>query len=198
MRLILRFTACFLLTVSTTLADDPAPTAFITASHSGRFFFKMVPDAGAAGHGVAFEVLANGDLKELWRVEGWYSRELFFSDDGRTLVRLQPSHPGRSVSKTDLAIAFYKDGTLVREYHTADLVKQTDQVRRGRDSYLWLAPAWVTTTDSRKADGTSRVERDPEAEPLLDSAGIFSLKTIDRIVYQFEAGTGRLVKRTVP
>ncbi len=184
--------------VSTTRAEGPAPVAFVTVSYSGRFFFKMVPETAGAAHGAAFEVLADGSLKELWKVEGWYARQLFLSDDGRTLVRLQPSHPGRTVSKTDIAIGFYKDGALVREYHTADLVKQTDKVRHGQDSYAWLAPAWVTVTDSRKPDGTFRVERDPEAELLLDGAGIFRLKTIDRILYQFEAGTGRLVKRTVP
>ena len=171
--------------------------AFITATRSGRFFFKMVPTAGQPAHGAAFEVLADGSLKELWQVSGWYARELFLSEDGRSLVRLEPRNPGRSVSKTDLALAFYNEGALVREYHTAELVKDGKKVLPGKHTYDWLAPVWVTLTDSRKPDGTSRVERDREAEPVLDAAGIFKLKTCDRIVYQFEASTGRLVKRTV-
>ncbi|MDB6073949.1 MAG: hypothetical protein JWO89_1589 [Verrucomicrobiaceae bacterium] len=196
-RLALLSVRCVFLVVAVAWAEEPAPLAFVTASPSGRFFFKMVPETNGKGHGSAFEVLSDGSLKELWKAEGWYARQLFLSDDGRVLVRLDPSHRGRTVSKTDLAVAFHKDGVLIREYHTADLVKQPDKVRHGKDSYLWLAPLWVPASDSRKPDGTVRVDRDLEAEPLLDAAGIFRLKTIDRIVYQFEADTGRLVKRTM-
>ncbi|MDB6139234.1 MAG: hypothetical protein JWO94_2306 [Verrucomicrobiaceae bacterium] len=185
---------------------DTVPAAFITASYSGRFFFKMVgglpnghaspqPDGGS-GHGESFEVLEDGALKQLWAVTGWYARELFLSDDGRTLVRLESLHPGRTVSKSDLAVVFYRDGVMVREYHTADLVRQPDRVRYHASGYVWLAPLWVPVADSTKADGISKVARDPEATPVLDSAGMFRIKTIDRIVYQFEASTGKLVKRT--
>ena len=198
MRLVLLFISCLLVLLPPLVmagAED-SPAAFITASRSGRCFFKMVP--GSPAHGEAFEVLADGGLKELWKVTGWYARQLYLADGGRTLVRVEPEPPGRGVSKEDLAIAFYQDGELVREYHTADLVKQPDAVRHGRTSYAWLAPAWVTVTDSKQANGTVRVERDPEAEPMLDAAGIFKLKTIDRMVYHFEASTGKLVKRTAP
>lgn len=200
MRFVLLFIPCLLLPFLGARAEDTtdgqARRAFITASRSGRYFFKMVP--GSPAHGEAFEVQADGVLQELWKVTGWYARQLYLAEDGRTLVRVQPSVPGSAVAKTDLAIAFYKDGELVREYHTADLVKKPGAVRRGNGSYLWLAPAWVTATDSRQANGTSRVERDPDAEPMLDTAGIFKLKTIDQIVYQFEASTGKLIKRTLP
>ena len=83
--------------------SGPPDAAFITATRSGRFFFKMVPQPA---HGAAYEVLADGSLKELWQVSGWYARELFLSEDGHALVRLEPRHPGRTVSKTDLALAY--------------------------------------------------------------------------------------------
>ncbi len=197
MRYLLLLASCLLLPAFVTVhADEPPPAAFITAARSGRCFFKMVP--GSPAHGEAFEVQADGSLKELWKVTGWYARQLYLAEGGRTLVRVEPEPPGRGVSKDDLAIAFYQDGELVREYHTADLVKKPEAVRHGKTSYAWLAPAWVTVTDSRKTNGTVRVERDLEAEPVLDTAGIFRLKTIDRMVYHFEASTGKLVKRTVP
>ncbi len=178
-------------------AEEPA--AFIAASRSGTSFFKMVPGvAQRPASGAAYTVLGDGSFKEIWQVSGWYAREVFISDDGRTLVRVMPLHPGRTPTKSDLALAFYRDGELVREYHTAELVKDAQQTKFGREGYNWLAPAWVTVTDSRRPDGTSRVEHDTEAEPQLDAAGIFRVKTIDRIVYHFEAATGKLVKRKMP
>jgi muconolactone delta-isomerase len=181
---------------------------FFTVSKSGAYLFKMVQGktheadgktvVDQSAKGTAYALQADGTMTELWSVNGWLLRPIFLADDGETLVRLVPSHTGRKASKTDLAIAFYKHGELVREYFTGDLVKQSDAVKASRAGYSWLAPVWVTATDSRKADGTSRITYDREAEPLLDGAGIFRVKTIDGITYQFEASTGKLLKRTVP
>lgn len=195
----MRLLPCLFAALVSTLSAAEEPAAFVVASRSGAHFFKMVPGAAESpASGAAYAVQGDGSFKEIWRTGGWYARQVYLSDDGRTLVRLSPQHPGRAPTKTDLALAFYHDGELVREYHTGDLVKDPKQTKFGREGYDWLAPVWVTVTDSRRPDGTARVERDAEAEPQLDAAGIFRVKTIDRIVYHFEAATGKLVKRKLP
>src|SRR2546423_15301375 len=117
-------------------ADSPAPPrAYVTASRLGRYFFKMIPEkwhregdkyfVDRAAFGVAYEVDPEGEFKEIWRTSGWYCFEAFLSEDGKYLVRMGPWNGGREPAKGDLAVAFYENGKLLKEYSTADLVDDT-------------------------------------------------------------------------
>lgn len=139
--------------------------------------------------GVAYRLEEDGTFTELWRTEKWYSFEVFLSENGRYLVRMGPWNSGHTPKKTHLAVAFYKEGTLLKTYSTAELVKSKRAVLTTVSHYMWLARA------NHDIDDTPP---DPEATLRLDYQNIFHLKTIDGIVYAFDATTGDIVRTTSP
>ena len=171
------------------LADSPAPPQPVfTASENGRYLFKMIPEEwpqengnitkNANDFGVAYKVAANGALKEIWNVSGWFAFQVFLSDDGEHLVRMGPWNVGREPKKTDLAVAFYKRGKLLKEYSTADLVEDKAAVLTSVTHYRWLA-----LTDTAL---------------MLDPDNIFHIRTIDNIQYDFDITTGDIKSKKKP
>ena len=115
--------------ISSVRADQPEfMQAYVTASASGTFFFKSVPAVfeikenrpvqTKEAFGVAYSVGADGAFHETWRTSGWHTSSGYLSYDGRYFVQM-----GFGASKTDeLAIAFYDQGKLLKEYVIGDLV----------------------------------------------------------------------------
>jgi hypothetical protein len=173
-------------------ADEPmSPYSLAVASRSGRCFFKMVPYKGELqekkyvitreAFGVAYTFDMDGNFKELWKTSGWYSFEAFLSDDGQYLVRMGPWNGGHEPKKGDLAVAFYKNGKLLKEYSVVDLVKDKSKIQATVSHYFWLDRAMG-----------------PGAGPGLEWDNVFHLKTIDGIMYQFDATTGEIKKTEKP
>lgn len=79
----------------------------------------------------------------------------------------------REPEEADLAVAFYDQGRLLKQYSTADLVQDKTAVVRTGSHYFWKARA-----------------------PVLDPQNVFHLQTIDGIVYEFDATTGTIKKRS--
>ena len=79
------------------------------------------------GRGIMYKLESDGRFKELYRTDGWYTYEAYPSSDGRYLVRMGPWNRGQNVSTKDLAVAFYRDGKLLKQYSTAALVKDHAQ-----------------------------------------------------------------------
>jgi hypothetical protein len=189
---------CFLLICFSgiMLADVPAaPFAYVATSPSGKFYFEMVPpqwENGALknnGFGVACRLLRDGSNKEMWRTDNWYSFEVFLSEDGNYLVRMEPSILGHEPSKDDLAIAFYKNGSLLKQYSTADLVKDKTKVVATVSYYRWQA----SDVEREKKIASGANIKDELAEPrLLWMDNTFRLKTCDDIVYVFDIATGNI------
>jgi len=173
------------LLVSSLWADRPvAPFAYVTAGFGGTVYYKMMPDPSGnwnEGHGVAYRVRADGSDEELWRTAGWYSFEVFISSDGNYLVAMGPWNTGSEPSTKDLAIAFYRKGKLLREYSTAELVKDKGRVKATVNHYMWLA------RDVRKTDPNIA---EPESDLRLFWDNTFRLTTCEGIVYYFDATTG--------
>ena len=168
------------------VADSEAlPTQKVTASYFGSCFFKMIPQKhdyqGLKAYGVAYCLAEDGSFKEMWKVSGWYSWRVYISDDGHYLVRMGPWASGDSVKKGDLAVAFYMDGKLLKEYSTMDLVKDLKKIMRTASHYFWLASDATIQNSGNKFD------------PLMFNAD-FWLTTIDGIKYHFDATTGTIVE----
>ncbi len=162
-------------------ADTEAmPEAYVTASHDGIYFFKLVPPISKdrynrasekLTYGIAYQVLPDGSNLELWRTEGWYSFRVFLSGDGKYLARLGPWNSGDQPSKDDLAVAFYKEGKLLKQYSTEQLVKDKSKVKRSISHYEWF---------------------DFNQMPKIGGDGYFHLKTLDGISYLFDMTTGNI------
>lgn len=178
-------------------ADTPvAPFAFVAPSLSGMYFFEMIPPQWNSskdglldnGRGVAYQLLRDGSQKELWRTDGWYSGRIFLAEGGVFLVRLEPEKEGHHVSQGDLALAFYRNGTLIKQYSTADLVKNPEKIASTVSHYYWLAG----DVQRVRGQGTGGKDFDADAEPRLLLDSTFRLKTCDGLVHVFDVTSGNL------
>ncbi|HAL44875.1 MAG: hypothetical protein A2Y12_00290 [Planctomycetes bacterium GWF2_42_9] len=167
----------FLILVLSAFADEEmAQYSYATASSEGRYFFIMKSDPNnnwvtEKGSGI-YEVKNDGTFKEIWRTEGWYSFKTFLSSDGLCLVRLGNWPRGRAPSNKHLAIAFYKEGRLIKSYSTSDLIKDLSKVHPSVSHYQYL---------------------DNSYKPVLeDYSTKFHIVTIDGLLYEFDITTGKI------
>jgi len=167
-------------------ADWPnVPRVWIAASDNGRSIFKMVPAktkrvdgkvvTEREAFGIAYSVSDEGELKELWRAEGWYGYRGHLSDDGQHLVLLGPPMQEGSIAN-DLAIAFHDRGKRVKEYKVGELLKDQNAVVHTTSHYIWQP--------EKQTDPTGFF-------PGMDSH--FHLVMADKTSYVFEVATGAIV-----
>lgn len=173
----LLFAASAAMLLGTVRADSPAiPTPMITASEDGRYAFILTPGPedwrGDKSSGIAYEVTHSGELREIWRTQGWYSFQTFLAADGRHLVRMGPWNEGDKPSESDIAVAFYRDGKLLKSYSTAALVRDRSRVITSVSHYRWLA--------------------EYPATPRLGWSGDFFLTAIDGMEYRFDVTSGEI------
>jgi hypothetical protein len=189
--------AVSLLLSQSSRAEESIPFPYIVTSPYSQCFFKMIPaDINREAFGAAYSLDENGNFKELWKTSGWYSYEVYLSYDGQYLVRMGQTSHSHEPKKQDLAVAFYKNGKLLKEYSVIDLVKDKSKIQPMDVYYAWLARSDIRNILA--AAEMNNIE-DPENKLRLDNQNIFHLKTIDEIIYQFDATTGEIKKteRTV-
>jgi hypothetical protein len=168
---------------TTVIADSVGPQVpWVKTSKDGRYMFKMVPEKSQFvgeklnverdAFGVAYEITEGGELKELWRTKGWYAFEGYLSEDGRYFVRFglwaedQEKH-------TDLAVAFYDQGKLLKEYQVRELIKNPKLLQNTISHYFWR-PEIQTKPNGFNEEG-------------------FHLVMIDKTTYSFDFKTGKIV-----
>ena len=132
--------------------------------------------------GVAYELWEDGSLHELWRVEKLYTFRCFLSNDGRYLVAVNDWPIGARVSKDDLVLIFYDCGKMVRQFSTADLVKDKSTVRPSASHYKWLFEPKELEEEFPP----------PTAPHYDDPDNTFELTTVDGISYTFDATRGEI------
>ena len=167
-------------------ADSPeVHTAWMTTSRDGVYLFKMVPaetkwendklSVKRQPFGVAYSLSENGDLNEVWRAEGWYSPEGRISDDGKYLVCFDPWASDYK-DYTDVAIAFYDQGKLLKKYQVRHLIKDTGALDRSTSHYIWRPV--------RQTEPTGFVPGMPSR---------FHLVMADKTAYVFDVTNGDIV-----
>ena len=154
-------------------------------------FFTMVPGqhykdgmVTKPAFGVAYRMDKDGKFTELYRTTDWYSFEVHVSMNGRHLVQMGPWNGGSTPKTNHLAIAFYRDGKLLKSYSTAELIRDPQQVDTTVSHYDWRAP-------SRRAKLTEGQVL--QLQPKLSYDDKFTLHTIDGWTYVFDATTGAIV-----
>lgn len=119
---------CILLTfapIAWTDMEAPYESYGITSSY-GNYYYKMIPDRpydSESGSGICYKAIFGIPYKNLWKTNGWYARETYLSNDGKYLVRVAPWHSGIRPNDSDVGVAFYKEGKLIKSYSTNILVK---------------------------------------------------------------------------
>lgn len=194
--------ACILLfllcTAPFAVADQPAPTfRHVTTSQGQRcYFFKMIPEKVRYENnslvkekdawGVAYKLDENGEIVELWRTEGWYASEVFLSDDGRYLVRMGV-WPTTNDEFTDVAVAFYDRGKLLKSYDVRDLIKRPHLIEHSVSHYRWqprkqTVPNGIGRGHSQGWFGGNYLQGEH-----------FHLVMIDKTAYHFDLATGDIL-----
>ncbi|MBN1534785.1 MAG: hypothetical protein JXA20_19090 [Spirochaetes bacterium] len=170
------FFAALAISVSVSADDEQSTYPYVSVALTGRYYFKMLPAEKGyydhdAGTGIMCTLSRQGTEKELWRTGGWYAFRTYPSYDGECLVRIGNWPRGRRPAKDHLAVAFYKRGVLMKRYSTSDLIKENARVLPSVSHYEFLA----------SVPGFSDFNYD------------FSLITVDRVHYRFNACTGEII-----
>jgi len=142
--------------------------------------------------GVAYAVERDGSFRKLWRVKGWAAPCVFISDNGRFLVRIGGAvdEIGEQPCTEDIALTFFRDGVIQKQYSTADLVKDVEHVPKSVSHYFWIYSFTPQFLRQARQAGL------PDDPPSLDSSNVFHLITVDGIHYEFDAATGKIQKTT--
>lgn len=132
---------------SLVLADTPAdPYAYVTSTDSGKYFASVVPALMKEPHWDVVlreayisikECQDDGSFKELWRIKDFYSFRVFLSSDAKFLVAIGPWNMGDKPSKEDIALSFYKEGKLMRNFSTAEIIDDPAKVSVSVSHYQW-------------------------------------------------------------
>lgn len=181
MRYLFLLTLCWFSSI--VVADSPAMASEkIFTSPNQRYFFTMIPqgtndaDDQPGAWGKAYQLQPDGDFTMLWKVSGWYAHQVYLSNDGMYLVRIGNWANGCELSDAQLAVAFYKQGQLLRQYSTKDLIKQKNSIRCSVSHYQWRAeieePQWLGYDND------------------------FYLTTIEGVEYRFSLTSGEILSQS--
>lgn len=181
MRTMFIFAVClsFLMLNDILWADKLAPSrTYVEPSKNGKYYIVMVPNVpyGEEGVGIAFKVEKDAD-KLLWQID-WYARQVYISDNGINLIRKGLwARDWRDLS--DLAIAFYEKGKLLKSYQVSDLLEDKTSILRTATHYFWRP-------------------RDKEAPfGFSDTEDKFVLTTIEGKIFTFDVKSGELLSEKV-
>lgn len=174
-RYILFFHVLLMFNICLFADKDVEPEAYIKTTEDGKHYFKMVPMGKGNGEGILFKVnsaypIAQNADSIIWKTTGWYSRFVYLSDDIKYLVRIGDWPRGKKTKDTDLAIAFYNNGILVKSYSTKDLIKFPKAMPLTVSHYTFL----------REIIG-------------FESSQNFSIVTSDNIEYKFDVTNGKIL-----
>lgn len=165
--------AALILAAGHARADKVAPNrSYETTSPQGKVRVYMEPAVpyGEQGRGRA----ADGRTgKLLWTVD-WYARRVVALDDGSTLIRPGPwAQDHRNLS--DLALAFYRRGRLVKKYAVRDLLEDPTRIMRTASHYFW-----------RSRDDRGGLSADQRR---------YVVNLIDGSRYTFDTASGEVISR---
>ncbi len=183
------FAGLALCTALAAMADrEMAPYPYVVSGQAaGRHYFRMLPatDPSQVGVGTMLRVGQDGD-EVLWKVEGWYARRCFVHEGatGPVLIRLGNWPRGRAPAKEHLGLAFYRDGRLLKEYSTADLVKDPGKVEASVSHYPFLD--W---------DKPPRLAHESGPDGWR---WVFSLVSADGVLWRFDPETGEVLPAKAP
>jgi hypothetical protein len=129
------------LTLTVGDADQEAGNrSYVAASASGQFYARSVPEEsrGLKGHTRIYQVGDPDDV--LLHTYDWYSPQIFLEgflgSRDVYVVATGPWPRGAQASPGDLALAFYKNGRLIRRYSTLDIAGRPDNVSASVSHYV--------------------------------------------------------------
>ncbi|MBN1151124.1 hypothetical protein JXA84_07915 [candidate division WOR-3 bacterium] len=94
----------------------------VRASQYGLTYAKSIPDAAYGDMGKTFIYSVGWENDEIICEYNWYAYEIYLGGPGETtIVRFGPWHRGNEPKEDHLAIGFYRDQEVLREYSTVEI-----------------------------------------------------------------------------
>ena len=163
--------------------NDIRPT--IITSPNKQFFLKLVPSRWKKksavikrikdSYAIAFEVLPDGQFKQLWSFKFWDNREthswfskvkrpdFYLSDDGMNLVEINAVQHNNDKS----AVVMYKKGKKVKRYAPMDF--GINKLKVGPTSCRFKS--WIMYSENRRAN---------------DRATEVNIRTVDNVLWHID------------
>lgn len=132
--------AVFTLAAGARADQEAGNRAYVRASEWGAFYAKSVPAAayGIEGYTQVFRVAESGPDEPLHRY-AWYSPDVFLEGFLGTndvyVVQFGPWARGHEAGADHLAVAFFKNGTLLKRYSTLDIAGAPGRVAASESHY---------------------------------------------------------------
>jgi len=170
-----------LVNVITVYADDVAPPGpFYIVSEDGSRVFHVTPYWGCidmfAGYPKTGLYYNTTPPELIYLVENlcyiMWEVDFFFSDDMRYFAWAPQTNMIRTSVYNATAIAFFKDGKLLREYKVADLIRHIASVPQSTTMAMWVN---LSSIRFNSADNQ------------------LTLTTVERMRYIFDITTGEII-----
>src|SRR3990167_1569521 len=117
-------------------ADDEAGNKmYVKSSECGQYYAKSIPEESYGFKGKTLIFKVDKDSDELVQTYDWYAPQIYIFDNGLSIVRLGPWPRGQKASQDHSAIAFFKNGRLLKDYSTLDIAGSEDNVERSISHY---------------------------------------------------------------
>ena len=118
------------------------PETHAVTSQNGKFIFimtapKLSVDGKTVEHGksTAYQVRKDGSLQKQWLTAGWYSNRIKIDDSGKYLIRRGNRNVWSKFLDFDTAVAFFKEGKLIKEYKIKDLISNEELAKSTKNSW---------------------------------------------------------------
>jgi hypothetical protein len=181
-------------------ADDEASNvAHVVAGPYGRCYAKSVPDhvydpedePRQQGRTMVYRV-GNSEDVLVQRLD-WFSQRLFVRcgpADHIVVVRLGPWHRGHEPHADHLAIAFYKEGKLLKRYSTLDIAGGEKAQNGGPSIYKNVSASVSHYTVFDSAPEMVKIATARGA--VFEDNWVVRAKTVDGRLLTFDMATGNL------
>jgi hypothetical protein len=184
-------------------ADQEASNVpHVSAGPYGRCYAKSVPKhvydpedgPRQAGRTEVYHVEAGQDV--LVERFDWFSQKLFLNCGAANeflLVRLGPWHRGHEPQHDHLAIAFYRNGELLKRYSTLDIARLPDPEDAGRPGAESVSAS--VSHYSVFESGPEMVRIVEQDGPVFSESWAIAATTVDGDELLFSMTSGELISR---
>ena len=174
------------------LADQEAGNfAHVAAGPSGRCYAKSVPrhvydPEGEIRQQGRTEVYRATDRQDVLVSEyDWFSQQLFLScgaAEGITVVRMGPWQRGHVPEPEHLALAFYRDGKLLKRYSTLEIAGGDPENVAASVSHYSVFQSWPEPVSVTTASGVVFTETWTIRATTIDGRSlVFDMATGERL-----------------
>jgi hypothetical protein len=166
------------------LADEErANRPHVVADVHGQCYAKSVPDKSSGQEGSTGILAVEEAGDRLVHTLPWYSSQIHIQCQvvpgyaAISVVRMGPWAQGYQARAQDLALAFYHDGRLVRQYSTLEIAGRADNVSRSSSHYTVIRrqgwsqqPAGSLPSFEVETEDKRRLTFDPATGNILATA----------------------------